>query len=106
MPKAVWHLKKKDVLLLYGEIGVGKTTFIKYLINYLQKEHKEHITEVPSPTFNLITEYKIGKLIIKHCDLYRIKKESEIKNLGIFENISEQILLVEWPEMLRNTVHI
>jgi len=95
------NLKQKDILFLHGEIGVGKTTFIKYVINYLQKKNKQEITEVPSPTFNLVNEYKIGRLFIKHCDLYRIKKESEIKNLGIFENVSEQITLVEWPELLK-----
>ncbi len=94
------HLKQNDILLFYGEIGVGKTTFIKHLINSLQKKNNQKITEVPSPTFNLVIEYKINDLIIKHCDLYRVKQKNEIINLGIFENFSEGIILIEWPELL------
>ena len=70
------NIKAGNVLFLKGELGVGKTTFIKYLINFLQKEHNHSITEIPSPTFNLLNEYQIGTLILKHCDLYRIKDEN------------------------------
>ena len=90
-----------DVLLLTGELGVGKTTFIKYLINFLQTKHKQIITEIPSPTFNLINEYNLNKLIIKHCDFYRIINEKELANLDIFENINDQITLIEWPEIIK-----
>ena len=95
------YLKKDDLLLLHGEIGVGKTTFVKNVINCLQTKYNQKITEVPSPTFNLVFEYEIDNLIIKHCDFYRIKDEREIINLGIFENFSEQIILVEWPELIK-----
>ena len=54
-----------------------------------------------SPTFNFVSEYKIDHLLIKHCDLYRVKDAKEIINLGILENLSEQITLVEWPELLK-----
>ena len=54
--------KKGDVIFLYGEIGVGKTTFVKYLINNLQKQKKISLTEVTSPTFSLLNEYKISKI--------------------------------------------
>ena len=95
------NLEIGDVLLLNGELGVGKTTFIKYLINFLQKKNNQIITEIPSPTFNLINEYDLKTLIIKHCDLYRIINEKELTNLDIFESINDQITLIEWPEIVK-----
>ena len=91
-----------DVLFFNGELGVGKTTFIKYLINFLQKKNNQIITEITSPTFNLINEYHLDSIIIKHYDLYRIIDERELDNLGIFENINDQITLIEWPEITKN----
>ena len=61
------------IIFLYGEMGVGKTTFIKYLINGLQKENKLELTEVTSPTFNLLNEYQINEIKINHYDLFRLK---------------------------------
>ena len=80
------YLKGGEIVYLYGEMGVGKTTFVRYLINQFQKNKKLHITEVTSPTFNLLNEYDINDLVIKHYDLFRLKDESEIKNLDLFEN--------------------
>ena len=93
-------IKKGDILFFFGEIGVGKTTFIKYLINSLQKINKVELTEVPSPTFNLLNEYKVKNLLIEHYDLFRIEKKIDIKNLGILENCSSILTLVEWPEKI------
>ena len=93
-------IKKGDILFFFGEIGVGKTTFIKYLINNLQQASKVNLTEVPRPTFNLLHEYKIKKLLIEHYDLFRIEKKIDIKNLGILENCSSILTLVEWPEKI------
>ena len=95
------YLSKKDIIFLYGEIGIGKTTFIKHLINYLQSKLNKKTTEVLSPTFNILHEYKINELIIKHYDLYRIKSEIELKNIGLFENQKDSITLVEWPEIIK-----
>ena len=64
-------LKLGDIVFLYGEIGVGKTTFVKYLINEFQKKNKSKITEITSPTFNLLNEYQIGKFKLNHYDLFR-----------------------------------
>ena len=75
-----------DVVFLYGEIGVGKTSFARYLINNYQKNKKIKISEVLSPTFNIVFEYNVKKFVIKHFDLYRIKKTNEIKNR---DNISK-----------------
>ncbi len=90
-----------DFILLTGNLGVGKTTFIKYIINSLQRINRQKISEVPSPTFNITNEYQIKKILIKHYDLYRIKNEKELNNLGIQENLKKQITLVEWPEIVK-----
>ena len=79
-------LKLGHVVFFVGEMGVGKTTFIRYLINNFQKENRLKITEVTSPTFNLLNEYKIKEIKINHYDLFRIKKLDEIHNLGLFDN--------------------
>ena len=90
-----------DLILLSGNLGVGKTTFIKYIINSLQKINRQKLSEVPSPTFNITNEYQIKKILIKHFDLYRIKNEKDLNNLGIQENLKKQITLVEWPEIVK-----
>ena len=93
-------LKKNQIIFLYGEIGVGKTTFVKYVINKLQKDKKINITEVTSTTFKILNEYQIGDKKIKHYDLFRIKLKEEIINLNIFEDNSDSITLIEWPEII------
>ena len=94
-------LKPGNKVFLYGEMGVGKTTFVRYLINGFQKKNKLRLTEVTSPTFNLLSEYNINNLTIKHYDLYRLKNEKEIDNLGLFEEEPDSIILVEWPEIIK-----
>ena len=94
-------IKKGDFILLSGNLGVGKTTFVKYIINSIQKTNKQKISEVTSPTFNIINEYQIKKILIKHYDLYRIKNKTELNNLGIQENLNDQITLVEWPQVVK-----
>ena len=94
-------LKPGNKVFLYGEMGVGKTTFVRYLINGFQKKNKLKLTEVTSPTFNLLSEYNINNLTIKHYDLYRLKNEREIDSLGLFEEEPDSIILVEWPEIIK-----
>ena len=94
-------LKPGNKVFLYGEMGVGKTTFVRYLINGFQKKNKLRLTEVTSPTFNLLSEYSINNLTIKHYDLYRLKNESEVDSLGLFEEEPDTIILVEWPEIIK-----
>ena len=94
------YLKGGEIIFLYGEMGVGKTTFVKHLINQFQIYKKLQITEVTSPTFNLLNEYEVSNLVIKHYDLFRLKDKSEIKNLDIFDNNQNTITLVEWPQLI------
>ena len=94
-------IKPGCFIFLYGEIGVGKTTFIRYLINQFQKLNKLEITEVTSPTFNLLNEYQINDFKINHYDLFRLKSSEEIKNLDLFEDNKNIITLVEWPQIIK-----
>ena len=94
------YLKGGEIIFLYGEMGVGKTTFVKYLINQLLVKKNLQSTEVTSPTFNLLNEYEIDNLIIKHYDLFRLKNESEIQNLDLFDQNKNTITLIEWPELI------
>jgi tRNA threonylcarbamoyladenosine biosynthesis protein TsaE len=94
------EIKSGDILFLYGEMGVGKTTFIKYLINDFQFKSNKKLTEVTSPTFNIMNEYKVNDLTIKHYDLYRIKSAEELVNLNLFEKNDKSILLIEWPQII------
>ncbi len=94
-------LKLGHVVFFVGEMGVGKTTFIRYLINNFQKKNRLKITEVTSPTFNLLNEYKIKRIKINHYDLFRIKSLDEVHNLGLFDDISNAITLIEWPQKIK-----
>jgi len=94
-------LKPGNTVFLYGEMGVGKTTFIRYLINIFQKNNKLKITEVTSPTFNLLNEYQINQIKINHYDLFRLKIVEEIKNLDLFEDNTNTITLIEWPQIIK-----
>ena len=89
-----------DCIFLYGEIGVGKTTFARLLINNCELEKKKKKSEVLSPTFNILFEYHINNLQIKHYDLYRLKDKKDVNNLGVFENSEQCVTLIEWPELI------
>ena len=94
-------IEKGTVFFLFGEMGVGKTTFVKYLINNLQLKFNQDITEVTSHTFNIMNEYQIGGIFIKHYDLYRLKTSEELNDLNLFENNEKEIVLVEWPQIIK-----
>ena len=96
-------IKNGDAIYLYGEIGAGKTTFVRFLINYLQKKNKKKLEEIVSPTFTIVQYYKISKEInIAHYDLYRIKKTKDLHNIGLSEQQDSFINIVEWPELIKN----
>ena len=93
-------LSNGDVIFLYGEIGVGKTTFVRGLINNLEVEKGMVESQILSPTFNIVFDYEIKKLKIMHYDLYRLKNSTGINELGIFAEIEDNITLIEWPELI------
>jgi len=95
-------IKNGDAIYLYGEIGAGKTTFVRFLINYLQKKNKQKLEEIVSPTFTIVQYYKISKEVnIAHYDLYRIKKTKDLQNIGLSEQQDSFINIVEWPELIK-----
>ncbi len=102
--KILANLSKTDCIFLSGELGSGKTTFTRSLINQLQEKNKVNKTEVLSPTFNLLYEYEIKSLKVMHYDLYRLKKNDEVKQLGIFEETENVITIIEWPEKIEKKV--
>ena len=95
-------IKPGLIVFLHGEIGVGKTTFVRYLINGYQKENKLELTEVTSPTFNLCNHYQIKNIKINHYDLFRLKSEDDLKSLDLFDDNSDTVTLVEWPQIINN----
>ena len=91
-----------DIIFLYGEIGVGKTTFVRFLINSLESKNKIKNSEVLSPTFNIVYDYDVRNLKILHYDLYRLKNYKDISQLGMFETSNDSIKIVEWPELIES----
>ena len=91
-----------DIIFLYGEIGVGKTTFVRFFINYLESKNGIKSSEVLSPTFNIVYDYDVGNIKILHYDLYRLKNYKDISQLGMFETSNDSIKIVEWPELIES----
>ena len=102
--KILLRLSRTDHIFLFGELGSGKTTFARSLIQQLQKKNKVNKTEVLSPTFNLLHEYQIKSVKVMHYDLYRLKKISEIEQLGIFQENKSVITIIEWPEKIKKKI--
>ena len=100
------YLKGGEFIFLYGEMGVGKTTFVKYFINEFQKLNNLSETEITSPTFSLLNEYQVKDIRIKHYDLFRINRKEDTKNLDIFEKDNKLITLIEWPQLLADIENI
>ena len=98
------NISSKDCIYLIGEIGVGKTTFTRKLINNLQKRKGLEETEVLSPTFNLLYEYDIKKIKVMHYDLYRIKSSKELSQLGILNENKDSIKIIEWPQLIETNI--
>ena len=94
-------INEGDIIFLYGEIGVGKTTFVRNIVNYLENKNKIKKSEVLSPTFNIVYDYNVGNFKILHYDLYRIKNYNDISQLGMFETSHDHIKIIEWPELIK-----
>ena len=93
--------KPSDIILLQGELGTGKTTFTRFWINSLHRIMKIPFSSfIKSPTFPIMISYDLIKYEIHHYDLYRLKTVHELNEIGIFENVSNNILIIEWPEIL------
>jgi tRNA threonylcarbamoyladenosine biosynthesis protein TsaE len=99
------NLKINDFIFLSGNLGTGKTTFTRFLINYLQKINNRPLEEIVSPTFNIVQYYDLGKdLKIAHYDFYRLRQEREILNIGLLDTAKDFINIVEWPEIAMNSL--
>ena len=96
-------IKKHDLILLKGELGSGKTTLARSIINskYFANDIN-HI--VPSPIFNLLQIYEFGNRIIGHADLYRVQNKEEITVLDLQRIIDEGSLIIEWPEIIDSSI--
>jgi len=96
-------LKIGNVIYLKGDLGSGKTAIAKILIQNLFKRYKKKKPIVTSPTFNIVQYYLVNKqMIIAHYDLYRLKKSSDINNIGLYDLEDKMISIIEWPELIKN----
>jgi len=100
--KVTQKISKLDCLLLFGEIGVGKTTLTRAIINNLQNQNNQNETEILSPTYNIVYDYEINSFKIMHYDLYRLKTDKEVQQLGIFDQEINSVKIIEWPEIIKN----
>ncbi len=87
-------LRQGDLIALEGELGVGKTEFVRAVVGTLAGRD----IEVPSPTFTLIQRYELPAITLTHADLYRIHAPDELAELGLEDALAEGCLFVEWPE--------
>ena len=90
-----------DIILITGEVGTGKTTLIKEYCKLIEVEET-----VNSPTYTLINEYQNKRGKIVHMDLYRVKDINEINELGLFEYLENNIVIIEWPEIILKMIDI
>ena len=94
-------IKVGDILLLKGELGAGKTTFSRFIINHLYSlKNLSKPNSINSPTFPILLTYDLNTYEVYHYDFYRIKTIKELDDLDFFENIQNTITIIEWPEIL------
>mgnify|MGYP001416884324 CR=1 FL=1 len=95
------NLKKGDIICLSGELGSGKTTFARNLINSIYKINKlEKPLSIKSPSFPILLTYEVTNFAIYHYDLYRISKSNELDEINIFEELKNSITIIEWPQII------
>lgn len=85
-----------DVILLEGDLGAGKTTLASMIINALCQRDD---VEVTSPTFNIMQSYSTPRGEVWHYDLYRVRNQEELDELGIYESMQQAITIIEWPQL-------
>lgn len=104
--KFIKFLEQGDIVLLQGDLGSGKTTFSRFLINQLQSKNKLPMSEVTSPTFNIVNYYEVKKnnLQVAHYDFYRIKKFKELENIGFLDQIQNFVSIIEWPNLIMKAI--
>ena len=96
--------RPNDIYLLQGDLGSGKTTFARFFIESIFKKNFLKVpSSIKSPTYPILINYLLKNFEICHYDLYRIKKNNEITEIGIFENFHNNVSLVEWPELILNS---
>ena len=95
------NIEVGNIICLFGELGSGKTTFARLLINNLYKLKNKTIPElIQSPTFPIVLTYDLNEFEIYHYDLYRLNSVKELDQLNFEENITESITIIEWPEII------
>ncbi len=94
-------LKQGDVLLLYGDLGAGKSTFARALIQTFLHDKTQTI---PSPTITLMQTYDGEDIAICHADLYRLMDAGEVEELGLYDEFTRALCLIEWPDILGDSV--
>lgn len=92
------HLKAGSILFLKGDLGAGKTALTKALALSLGAK----ISDISSPTFNILQIYQCDSIDLWHLDLYRIETLDEIRNLGLEDGFANAITIIEWPDILEN----
>ena len=98
--KLAYNAKMGDLFLLKGELGAGKTTFARFFINSIYKKNSlSKPDSIKSPSFPIMINYSLPNFEIFHYDLYRLKNKNEIVELNFFENIKNNLTLIEWPEI-------
>ena len=95
------NLKVGDIICLFGELGSGKTTVVRNLINSIYRRNKlEKPISIKSPSFPILLTYEVNNFEIYHYDLYRISTISELAEINIFEELHNSITFIEWPEII------
>ncbi|RCL03571.1 MAG: tRNA threonylcarbamoyladenosine biosynthesis protein TsaE [Candidatus Tokpelaia sp. JSC161] len=94
-------LEKGDIIALQGDLGVGKTTLARAVIRTIADND---VLEVPSPTFSLVQTYENKNFPITHTDLYRLRSHEEIYELNFEQALEEGVLIIEWPEKVKNLI--
>lgn len=93
------HLKNKDIIVLTGDLGSGKTKFVEGILSYFGLEN-----EISSPTFTIVNEYQKNDINIYHFDVYRLEDSSEFYEIGGEEYFEKGICLIEWGELIEDAL--